>query len=348
MYTILLLFTFITTCQEYLYPIEQIDNEHVLVMYQKNLHHVELYSWSILTQQATKLLLSRFTPAGVQQMPDKKGFVFFDNAQIKYKHYIKRSAASLEYNDILYDFYPINCWLDNDQFLVSAKANKKVSIYSCNIETKEVSIYKSGKKSDYLFASAINDDVFIITRRKQKKEKFYKIIRHNDKSNQKETLLATTTFGIAFLQMVDAHHGYCIKHALKIPKKEPLHMSYCKIIKTESGWQLEELFIISIPMDLLVKSDFRVHEGIVSFLPRLYGNIILYSSAVGKSLHIFSYNCPTELHKQHTQETAIGIDHFSPLLIGNKIFIGGNITNDRKIWMNEDADTFIQLPMVLL
>ena len=100
----MLLFFGIINSEEFLYPVASFNNDgqnFIYVIYQKNVHHLELWSVNSETMIATKLLMSNFSPAGVRLLPNQAGFSFIDNGRIRVKYTNKRSPLSFDFE------YPI-------------------------------------------------------------------------------------------------------------------------------------------------------------------------------------------------------------------------------------------------
>src|SRR5579872_5143165 len=102
-----------TAC-EFLYPVASVSKDHVLVMYQKNSYHLELWDWNPQTNQADSVLLSLYTPAGVKLLLSKKGYSFIDSGVIKIKMFQKRSPKTVEIDQPLHTIELLH-WIDDSR-----------------------------------------------------------------------------------------------------------------------------------------------------------------------------------------------------------------------------------------
>src|SRR5271155_2236996 len=97
---------------EYLYPVAACSAEQIYVLYQKSTDHVELWLWNSITKKASKALLSTFSPAGLQLLPDGSSFSFIDNDRIRVKMLGRRQPRAVGFQEPVYDIGLIQ-WIDN-------------------------------------------------------------------------------------------------------------------------------------------------------------------------------------------------------------------------------------------
>ena len=121
-----------TAC-EFLYPVAAISENHILVIYQKNSSHLELWDWNPQTNQANLALLSRFTPAGVKLLPNKKGYSFVDHGVIKIRDFKKRSPKTIEIDTPLYNIEVLN-WIDEKRCYTHAMLGDRFGIFEITDE----------------------------------------------------------------------------------------------------------------------------------------------------------------------------------------------------------------------
>ena len=121
---------------EWLYPVAQLADGKVLLIYQKESAHIELFAWDPVTGKADKALVSRYTPLGITVVPHTNTFSFIDNGRIRIKHSNKRSAKALDIPAPLYDVGVVS-WTDRCPYGItgffSAQDQGNHGIYSCSL-----------------------------------------------------------------------------------------------------------------------------------------------------------------------------------------------------------------------
>ena len=114
---------------EYVYPVAAASAEQVYVLYQKSTDHIELWLWNSITKKASKALLSTFSPAGLQLLPDGSSFSFIDNDRIRVKLQGKRQPRAVGFCEPVYDISLIH-WINNESFYFSAKEKERFQYFS--------------------------------------------------------------------------------------------------------------------------------------------------------------------------------------------------------------------------
>lgn len=335
-------------------------------MYQKNLNHLELYQCDAKSHVAHKMLMSRFNPAGVSLSPSKDAFIFLDNGRLKFKKLIKRSPGSFDFSDPIYNFHTIS-WLDDESFFFSARCGiDRFAIFLASLQNRDIVkiIYKPDV--DCMYPLAINNKLYFIERECDKSGQRFCIVKYDllkdgslDISSRK-TVANLNDQPIAFLislgSISPGSNGIAfIKYREIIGESSNIHLTLVKVLQDKP---CEDMLSFDLPIDLLDRSEFSLFESILPFLPRVFGDIILFSSLNNQPLSesvsglvsehggktsIFSYNvktgkiCALDLNSWST-------NYFSPIKRDAVVICGGTVGDSVQINQNDDGETTIILP----
>lgn len=328
---------------EYIYPIDTVDNENLLVLYQKNLHHLELYTVNKNNKCAYKLLMSRYNPACVSLNPSKKKFIFLDNGQLKFKEFIKRSPGNFDFDYPIYNFHTF-CWLDDDHCCFSAKcSNKRFEIFIADLCDKLISSLVADKKIDTMFPVVVKNTLFYIERTKQPAAFSIASLVLDEHCRalpaSKKIIYSFQDQPIAFLiKGRNEHELFVIQHPDKIDNATDVSLSCIHIYQHNESWHIKKLFDFTIPIALINNSEDRLYESILPLMPRLYNDAILFCSTANATERstIFLYTMQDESTHQVSAESW-DQHYFAPLQLDNSIIYGGNIGNNVQLAVHEES-----------
>lgn len=325
---------------EYLYPVAIHNSEQIYVLYQKSTDHIELWEWNSVTKKASKPLLSTFTPAGIQLLPDGSGFSFVDHDRIRVKSYSKRQPKALEFQEPVYDISLIH-WINGESFYFSAKEKERYSIFHGTIYGTCHRIVAS-KQDDYMYPQRVGNELYYIERGEDNEyaiasvpypaiphdecapcddpEKFEERVKeimegktelHRSYADlsQKTVLSYFENHPIAFLQMISDSFGFVIEHPAHINRSDAIIPFTCHSLeRTNDEWRSEALFSFDIPASLLVAgSTERLYESILPLLVRYDGHESLFftnANKIGSDLNVYRYRLTDRevLKKSHSDE----------------------------------------------
>lgn len=362
---------------EYLYPVGHIAKEglKLLLIYQKSVHHVELWEWDVLTQEARKALLSSYTPAGITLLPDGSGFSFIDNDTIRIAYSHKRSPALIPLYEPLYDFTTLS-WFDMQHCIVSAKEKEHYGIYIINREGECYNVLVDGP-SDYRYPNLLTNQLFYIhmhgnnysikqttvdlttltaTKKITAQDIFNRdTARTTCPTHDTETLLTYTEQAIAFLTMRDELHGFYVLHPTRIDRHDlSIIFEYHALTKLTDTWQSSYLFSFSLPMAYLLDPHERLHESILPFLPKVHGDTIYYFDCIRGTIatQLFMHNLITKFTTQvtHVPQSVMGI-YFGQ----TTCWYGGTLqehTADKNVlpvvWIHPDKELCVDMPKLTI
>ncbi len=335
------------------------NERHLYLIHQTASDHLDLLLWNPRTKETQKVLLSRFTPAGLQVLPEGKGFSFIDHDTLRVKMHHKRSPQLINFEEPLYDLTLIS-WLNNTTFYFSAQNNANFGIYQASLQGHCDCIIAS-EEYDCMYPQKIGNALFYIERDKELSHKVVFItypqlsyhesdpvlyINHQRKTEfikkeyycdiSKYILLELGKKGIAFLHMINEFEGFFVEHPLVVDKHDlciPFlyHYMYCT---KEGQWKDKVVFSFSIPTNYLMPLDgLRLYESMLPFLPRyihdkglLFVNYDVDKMLLGlwlydnKSQKIISY-----IQGQKDQS------FFGIFLDNGIVYYGGVVSHDEKI-----------------
>lgn len=360
---------------EYLYPVGHIykEGEKLLLIYQKSVHHVELWQWDLITQEARKALLSSYTPAGISLLPDGSGFSFIDNDALHVAESHKRSPALIALYEPLYDFTMMQ-WFDTQHCILSAKEKEQYGIYIINREGQCYQVL-SDKQVHYKYPTLIDDNLFYIeingaqhtikqttldlshlyNAKEISAEDVYS--RSNERifcsTSAPQNILHYNDRSIAFLTMCDTEHGFYLEHPSRIDRHDMrISFTYYSIIKENECWKDIRLLTFSLPVAYLMSSDERIYESVLPFLPKLHGDTLYYFDCKDDtvSTQLWKYNLFTQERIQLTQapQSTLGAYYYK-----DRLWYGGVLQDEfspnRAIpsaWVNDLGQLCVDLPSV--
>lgn len=343
-----LTYGFYSYTHEFLYPVAAYKNEvgqdKVLVLYQKSLAHLELWSWDPITQVATKALLSTFAPAGLRLLPDARGFSFIDNGRIRIKEFIKRSPKSIEFNDPITNVGPV-IWSDFGTGYFSGQERGLYSIFSLT-PTDDIARCAAQKVTDCLYPYPCGTALFYIERTHAAKEQvpftpeaeqqstayMYSIVKQSVdlpvEGNRKEVIADFGERPIVYVTMFSESEGFVLEHAPLISKYETTIVFLCHhVVRISERWQTVFLFSFSVPADLLLPSQpSRLYESLLPLLPRYYSGSLYYVDTDKDCLVPYKYVINTAQKYRCLPNILLPGYTFTPLLCCNSILLyGGSI-----------------------
>jgi hypothetical protein len=281
--------------EEFLYPVATLgvgNEQKIYVLYQKSLEHIELWLWDPQTKEATKALLSTFTPAGISPLPDNIGFSFIDNGRVKVKLHSKRSPKSLEWYEPIYDI-GILSWLNSTCYYFHAKEHERYKIFHGTVHS-DIDPLIVQADHDCMYPYKIGNFIFYIERApyadgggtyalmqapyptlscdptnpfnntQNFERRVAQLLSNNFQKKEplisdteKKCLLNVGEQPIAFLHMESEHLGFCIGHPVHIDKQDKTIALTCyQISMTTTNdlrkWYMQVLFEFEIPLDLLL------------------------------------------------------------------------------------------------
>lgn len=304
--------------QRYIYPIDTIDDQNILVLYQKNLEETHLYVYNI--EEKTKIMatMKMYNPTGVVLNPSKKGFAFIDNGYIYFKEFIKRSSARIMFKKPFYNTHPI-IWYNNERALFSAKYRGRFQIFDLNCKKKKIKLQKINSQKDLTFANKIDDLLFFVSYNLEKNKYSVKV----QETKKRFKIYESSDFGLSFLKMINQEKGFFIRYPLSYEKHhKSINLEYYQISELGSNWVAKKLFDFNLPLKQLINSEYKLIESVLPFMPKIYENNIIYIDYKEPEMQVKSYNLTT------SQNNLLGHNSLvlSPIML-NKCLIYGKDTN---------------------
>lgn len=315
-----------TQCAEYLYPVAQLANERICVMYQKNAAHIELWLWDARTGNATPGLFTRYTPAGLRILPNGNDISFIDHGLIKVKYANNSIPQILALDKPLSNITVLN-WIDNNTCYTHAKQGDCFGFYAINTQGNVATILHNNDH-DFLYPQKIGPDFYCIEKYKNTRcfKSQYRIMKLSE-NDRVEKIFDFGSHAVAFFTMVSDTQGFVIEHPQSIKeKKKAVVFSYHHIFKEDEQWKTKELFSFTIPSALLIGSE-RLYESLLPLLPRNIGDRIYFISQTEPgNLGLFTYNLMTDTIQKITGP--LNEYFFVPIQTSFGIYCGGRLQQD--------------------
>lgn len=351
---------------EYVYPVAS-SGQTVYLIHQGPARNLELLEWNPETLHMSKILLSRFMPAGLTLLPDDSGFSFIDNGRIRVKQFERRSPKTIALNAPVYDVNIIH-WIDATQFYFSAKCQGRYAIFQATIDGELVPLVKQADV-DCMYPQKIDDRLFYIERfQSDDGSALYRVVsimypsidqrspvdtpEHaeavveaimrgdygedilTDVAGDERRIVGEFLNPIIFLSMASKDEAYVIEHAASCSKKDKyIDFSCIRLLNTEKGWQSHRIFNFSLPGGLILpESDSCLYESVFRLLPRKIDGKIYFSDTTrefaGRGMGVYAYCLDSGEIEIVMEPSEIGQQFFPPLSVNDTLYFGGNITQD--------------------
>lgn len=327
---------------EYLYPVgtgvTPEGNDVVYLIYQRSLEHVELFAWDPIEGIAHKALLSAYTPAFFNLLPDNSGFSFIDQGRIRIKQFEKRAPFTIPL------YAPIDTitsveWIDAQHCYFTARYADHFGIFATDFDGNMTTVL-SHESYDFLYPQQRKNQLFFI---RHTTTGTYDIGVKGTDENDYHIILNFEDTPIAFLRMIDEEHGFAIQHQPYLDRHDTFSAFACWYFKkTEGEWKKERIFEFNIPLDLFFgDTQQRFYESIVPFLPvHINGNIFfIHHNTMTDRLGLYRYELQSEKY-QLAFAPKMPLICCSPTSLFGLIFYGGNVV--------EYNDGYVHLPSMYL
>ncbi len=322
------LFTsFLSLPTEYLYPVGAIGPRHLLILYQKNPYHIELWNWDPQTLYCSPALLSRYTPAGVCVLPNKQEFSFIDQGVIYIKDIRKRSPKTVELDAPLYNIELLN-WLDNEWCYTHARRGDRFGIFKISREGEVVCLVQDDEY-DCMYPQVVGEWLYYLKRSKTEQQ-LERCPYCNENSlglpnrnflnvYMAEKLISMPEAPYVFLLMESPRHGYMISHPPLIHKDDSgIAFSYWSLTHSDGIWHKSKLFDFTLPSCLLARGPDRLYESLLPLLPMHTNDSIYYADSDNGQISLRRY-CKVSSSLQSYQ---LGL-YLAPIKVEEQLFYGG-------------------------
>ncbi len=320
--------------KEFLYPVGYHPEDHsVYVVYQKSSAHLELWEWDPETRYAHQLLLSRYSPAGFQLLPDLSGFSFVDNGVLKIKKFLKRSPRRIEFDGPISEVELVQ-WINSSACYSSAKYNDYYGIFQIDWEGCVVPILYQ-ESVDFLYPQKIDDILFCIERSERgyhicqasycvsNKASFSECMQKDKNGEPRQILFFEEP--VAFLKMISPVKGFVLGYKDALSKNDQnVSFDYYQL-SFDSKWTKKLLFSFSIPTRFLLPGSDRLYESMLPLLPYICNNEIYFVDSTGSSV---LSTCVFSMQNQNIRKIAEASEHLFGIVSvpwGSEIFFGGQL-----------------------
>lgn len=327
---------------EYLYPVgtgvTPEGNEVMYLIYQRSLEHVELFAWDPIEGIAHKALLSAYTPAFFNLLPDNSGFSFIDQGRIRIKQFEKRSPFTIPL------YAPIDTitsveWIDAQNCYFTARYADHFGIFATDFEGNMKTVL-SDESHDFLYPQQRNGQLFFI---RHTSNGNYDIGAKATDETDYHIILNFEDTPIAFLRMITQECGFVIQHQAFLDRHDTFSNFACWYFKkTDGEWKKERIFEFNIPLDLFFgDTSERFYESIIPLLPVHIKDSIyfMHHNTMTDQIGLYRYELQNEKYMLAfaPKEPLICC---SPTELFGLIFYGGNVV--------EYSDGYVHLPSMYL
>lgn len=324
--------------EEYIYPVEEIDSESLLVMHQKSLHEIDLLSWDINKKEAQKVLWSIYMPSSVSLLPSKSGFSFIDQGRLRIKHFNKRSPKAVNIYEPITTLDSVT-WIDDETFYFTAEDPYFHNVFVCELHKNIASLSRLTfqEESDFLYPQKVDDSLFVIKRSPKKQFSIVKLpwLERSFENYKpiKEEVVFKGEKSYCFLKMINKAKGYFISYNPCKESDDNLYTFWCnEITLVDGGWKHEELFSFKIHEKYIMgKSDSRMYESIKPLLPSYQECGIFFSHFDGckQCCTLKKYNNRTKSIQNVPASHRKSVSLFTPLICGDSAYCGMMINRTR-------------------
>jgi len=338
---------FLLKGQQFLYPIDQLDDENVLLMHQISSDDIELLVWNKNTKLALRELTSLYLPAHVQLLPSKQAYGFLDRGRIRVKAFTKRTPKTIDISQPICDIQSMR-WITDEQFYFVAKFRGYYKVFLYDIADQGGVLYALTNLDDdanYTFPCKVGDRLFYLA---QTSDGLFQFVSNkwkphpyegNRNTIQNKGLLGccfdlqaqtiTHDNPLCFLHMLDEQHGFVIEMFEKKSYQTLFQFGCCAINLENNKCTIERLFEFTLPENLMVgQGANRLYESIYPLLPRYYKSAIYFTTYDPEcgQCYIAHYNLENHIQSRctATRSASIAYQHlFAPLILDNNQILAG-------------------------
>lgn len=310
---------------EYIYPVAYLESEStILYINQRSPQAIELFQWNYCTNTIEQVLWSRFNAAGLQLLPNKKGFSFIDNGRLRVKRFEKRSPKTIDFDEPLYNINSLY-WITEYICYCSAQQSDNVSLFELH-DDGTCYCLRTDDQIDFLYPQKKENQLFYIERNRLNAS--YRIIQteYSTYENKKyfDIIADFQDKPIIFLHMISLKEGFVVEHEKTISSaKKAASFSYYHLTKKGDSWVKNILFTFTIPTYLfLYDNEQRLFESILPLLPRVINNKIYFSNYINNYLEPYCYDLTTtKIDKVYLSNKKGHV--FVPIQCGTQLCYGG-------------------------
>ena len=320
--------------QEYIYPIAQLDDDYLLVMYQKSYDDIELWRWNRHNKRAFRELASIFLPSYVRLLPSKTAFSFIDHGRVRIKSFQKRAPRVIDIHETVHAISSLK-WITDEEFYFVGKDHDNFSVLLCDVSDRGATLFSLHDQDllDYLYPCKINQSLFCLTRDNLSHYSLCKLAwnpqpyNHSTVKYDKEVLLAHDK-PLCFLHMEDECNGFALEYNNQSTDNDFFYLSCCALTSQDHKvWSLCKLFEFKLPLRLLTGIDqARVYESIDPFLPCYSSQWIYFVTYDELTQHCNVHRYNRKFHnieKIETDQTINAFNHvFAPLVVDDYVYFG--------------------------
>ena len=333
------------TSTQYVYPIAKLDDDHLLVMYQKSYDDLELWTWNKNDNKAYRELASIFLPSYVRLLPSKTAFSFIDHGRIRIKSFQKRAPRVIDIHESIHAISSLK-WISDYQFYFVGKQKDNFSIFLCDVSDRDVELYSLHNQDyvDRLYPCKINNTLFYIEKNESGSYCFCKIgwnpqMYGKDQlifQRQSQTLWKSDS-SLCFLHMEDDNNGFVLEHNNQSNNTDLFSLSCGSLTLIDNNWTMDKLFEFALPLKLLTGTDkTRLYESIDPFLPSYSSSwiyFVTYDQNLGRC-KVLRYNkelkMTEEIENQKRSFEAFNYI-FAPLVVDDNVYFGFTTHNTKSI-----------------
>lgn len=366
---ILMLFgLFISCCclsEHFFYPVANFSDSLILVLYQKSLDDLELWSWDKRLNILIRQLSDNYFPSQVQVLPDGKAFSFVDRDRVRVKYFLDDCVKSINIVEPVSSLMSVT-WIDNSQFYFSGKSYRSNDIFlcetSCDFNNSQMKLLTNRDGGDYVFPNKVKDRLFCVAKSKLQDDFIISLpwcprsCGRNDFEFVESKLVFRSKDPICFLKMKNNKSGFFLQYSIYVNKfgeKEGIVFNCCSVCLVDDRWYSSTLFSFGLPLYYVVgNSELRVFESIAPFLPDFSCDDFVYYVNYDKNCGpegLIRYNLESNKIEQICCKSSGSInDLISPKVIGNDLYSGLIIPNSRTFDEKVDLMNFNLLRYVRL
>lgn len=294
-FLITLISKFLFAHNEFIYPVAELDQDHLLLMHQQLSDNIALYVWNKNTKVAVPELNALYLPAHVQLLPSKNAYSFLDRGRIRIKSFCKRTPKTITIDEPICDIQSLH-WISDEQCYFAAKIRQvyKIFLYDLSVDGGTLfTLSNMNNDMHYTFPCKIGDQLLSVG---QSSDDIFHIIctdwqpksyrqTRSDRlplktDTQEEQHLVTHFFPLCFLQMIDDQTGLILEMQPDTEHDDLFHFICYQIALGNTGiLKMHQLFEFSAPKSLIIgHAAERLYESIYPLLPRYFNKTIYFTN----------------------------------------------------------------------
>lgn len=319
---------------QFAYPVADLGNGNMFVIYQQSVEDIELWLWNSRTKLAVKELSSMFVPSDVQLLPNGESFSFLDRGRIWIKSFYKRMPRSIDILEPIDSIFSVK-WLTGDLCYFSGRHYRTYDVFLCDISKglqPDISFLTHMQGVDILYPCKHENELYCVLKDELHKYALVKFdwdpiaYREGFDSCQKPKVLYVSDSPICSLSIETDGSGVFVSCPSDLSNLEELIDFECFTFNCTASADCvtNRAFGFSLPTAYLLSgSRAQLRESMDRFLPHCINGDIYFSSCSDSVEKCFLYKYyQGSVEQVSCRGVLSSTQNFTPVQMEDKLCFG--------------------------